>query len=56
VFFFVLHRANHVPFCVFEEDERADGWNMKLGHDDLAAVGFNRRIVSSTESTPIEHS
>ena len=39
-FFFILHRADHVAFRVFEEDERADRWNMKLGHDDLAAIGF----------------
>ena len=40
---FILHRADHVAFSVFEEDQRADRWDMKLGHNDLAAVGFNRR-------------
>lgn len=39
---FILHRADDVAFGIFEEDQGADGWDVKLRHHDLAAVCFHR--------------
>src|SRR2546423_5615612 len=38
----VLHCANDVSFRVFEKYESADSRNVKLRHDDFAAIRFHR--------------
>jgi hypothetical protein len=41
-FLLVLHRSDNVAFGVFKEDQRADCWDVKLWHYDLAAVCLHR--------------